>query len=283
VGTLTVRQTCFLVALFVATSVTFITLDGRRTFEPVKTGLYDLIQPITAGIAGLADGVGGESDLERELAQARRERDGLQAEVVRLQGLEAENEQLRAQLGVAGEHPEWETVNANVLAADPASQQKFVTIDRGSRDGIRMGMAVVAPNPAIEGGDGPATAFLVGLVTVVSETSARVTLVIDDSFSVGAELSESSAAGTLYGAWGQGGRCELRNVDAGVAVEEGQWVVTSGGATKTGGVPEGLIIGQVSGAAEGDRQGQQVSIPVLPYVAFDGLRVVTVIRTADAP
>ena len=84
--------------------------------------------------------------------------------------LPAADELLERRLRVQEEHPDWELVTARVINPDPTSYQKYVTIDKGSADGITVGMAVVDPHN------------LVGIVADVTEHSAKVLLAIDVSF-----------------------------------------------------------------------------------------------------
>ena len=46
-GSLSARQTAMLILLFVVTSVAFIVLDNQSALNPLKTGLRDLVNPIT--------------------------------------------------------------------------------------------------------------------------------------------------------------------------------------------------------------------------------------------
>jgi rod shape-determining protein MreC len=272
--TLTLRQTVALVALFVAASAAFVALDNRRALDPVKTVLLDVVQPVARGLREMTDG--SESDLERELAEVRAERDALKAENVQLQDLANEAEQLQAQLDVQEDHPDWEMVTANVISPDPASYQKYVTIDKGYADGIRVGMAVVDPY------------YLVGIVTEVEEHAARVTLAIDaiQPFTVGARIvprdDESTGGdGIAYGAWQQGGRIVLRHVDRDLKPTPGDYVVTApaDSEAKTALVPPDLVIGEVIGEPVQDLQSDSLIIEVAPYCEFDLLKVVTIILT----
>ena len=196
----------------------------------------------------------------------RRDRDALAAENARLRQLDVEIQQLRELLNVQETHPDWQLVTARVVSPDPANLQKFITIDKGSADGIRVGMAVVDPN------------FFVGLVTEVSENSAKVTLAIDATASVGAQLIETGAAGVAYGMWQQGGRIELRHVDRGIAPKPDEVVITASDTmVRTSLVPAGLIIGKVDGEPVLDNQTDSLTISILPVADLDNLEVVSVI------
>ncbi len=267
-NTLTLRQTFALVALFVVTSATFISLDNRAALTPLKTGLYDIVDPITRGFARVARGPGNDSALEERLALVEAERDHLYAETIRMKDTVSEVEQLRAQLKVQEEHPDWTQLPARVVNPDPTNQQKTIVIDKGTADGVQIGMAVVDPN------------YYVGQITAVEEHSARVTLGIDKTASVGARL-ESGGDGVAYGVWQDGGRMELRHVDRDLTPKEGEYVVTADGDTQTSRVPPDIPIGRITGEPKRDIQSDTLVLEVLPYTNFEDLKVVTVIL-ADA-
>ena len=268
--TLTLRQTVALVVLFVAASATFVGLDNRRALDPVKSILLDGVQPVARALREATDG--SDSALQQELAEVKAERDALKAENVRLRDLANEAEHLRAQLEFEDAHPDWTIVRAQVVTPDPTSYQKYLVIDKGWADGIKKGMAVVDPH------------YLVGVVTEVEEHAARVTLVIDLTFTVGARIVPRAADGTggdgiAYGAWQEGGRMVLRHVDRDLRPVAGDYVVTapSGSEAKTALVPPDLVIGEVINEPVQDLQNDSLTIEVAPYSTLDQLKVVTVI------
>jgi rod shape-determining protein MreC len=264
VSTLNTRQTIGLVVLFVVTCLAFIALDNRRALDPLKTALHDLVVPATDVFDRV--GHGSDSDLARQLDQVKRERDAALAENVQLKAQQKDMDKLRAILHVQESNQNWTLVTARVLGPDPANLQKFVTIDKGSADGIKEGMAVVDPY------------YFVGLVTKVDEHSARVLLAIDGSAAIGAQLQDSGADGIVYGRWQNGGRLEMSYVDRNVKPKDGEIVVTSKSVeARTAGVPGNLIIGKVLGAPETFNQGDTQTITVLPAADFDNLTLVAVI------
>ncbi|MDQ3043533.1 MAG: rod shape-determining protein MreC [Chloroflexota bacterium] len=268
--TLSTRQTAFLVLLFVITSFSLITLDNRTALEPLKAALHDVLTPISRGFARIAEGPGGTSEAERELAQVSAERDALKAENIRLQAEASEIDELRAQVDVRNKNPELDLLTARVINRDPAAIEKFVTIDKGSEDGVRVGMVVVDPQ------------FYLGQVTEVGENTAKIMLIIDVSQRVGARLLDSRADGIIAGRWQMGGRLELLHVSRDIAPEQGEAVITSDiTSSQTALVPPNLLIGYVGGDAILDRQNDTLVIPVIPAADFEDLDVVTVILSNE--
>ena len=153
-----------------------------------------------------------------------------------------------------------------MIGHDPTGKQKFVVINKGSADGIEVGMAVTDPN------------YYVGQVVEVWDDQAKIMFIIDSSARVGAQLQESRADGIVVGQWQVGGRLQMQNVDRDTEVEDGELVITSGVlTTETRGVPPNLIIGTVFGDPTEAARSNGVAWEVRPAVDFDKLRTVWVV------
>jgi len=257
-----------LVLLFVAAGLSLIVLDNRGVLDPMKTGLRNLVEPVLE-FADRSDDT-PSTTAEQQIYELEQQRDALLAENAQLRTELADFEKLREVLAVKESKPGQRLVVANVIGGDPTGLQKMITIDKGSRDGIMVGMAVVDPN------------FFVGLVTSVEDYSARVTLAIDATASVAGQLLDSQSVGIVYGQWQSGGRMELRHVDRSVTPAENEIVVTSAATdARTAKVPAGLVIGKVIGQPVVDNQADAQTIQVLPAVDFDNLTIVAVIVADD--
>lgn len=264
--TLSARQTVMLVVLFVVSSFTFISLDNNRTLDPLKSGLHDSLVPVTDAFNKLGSRGQSDSEMAKELERTKKERDALLAENANLKAQAAEVKQLQDQLDVQQEHPEWQLLSARVINPDPSSLEKFITIDKGSKDGIQVGMAVTDPS------------YFIGQVTSVEEHSARVTLAIDMSFRVGAKLIDTGSDGIAYGMWQKQGRMEMRHIDRDAKPKDQEVVVTASSSdVKTAKVPGGLVIGKVDGEPTLDNQTDSLTIKILPVADFDNLKVVAII------
>lgn len=264
--TLNTRQTIFLVVLFVVTSLAFIQLDSRRALDPVKDAMRGIVGPVASQVGHM--GARGDAEMEREIAAVKAERDQLAAENAQLKAAVREVEQLRLQAKLQQDRPTWKMLQARVQAPDPTDQQKFLTIDKGARNGVEVGMAVVAQGPNY-----------IGQVTEVWEDSSRVMLIIDVSQRVGARL-ESGGDGVVFGVWQNGGRLELRYLDRDTQPAPGELVLTTDSPTlRTARVPGGLIVGRVGDAPPSSAKGDTKTVPVIPLVAFERLEVITVVLT----
>ena len=105
--------------------------------------------------------------------------------------------QLKAALDLAG-RARWKTVSAKVLAqGSTISFTHTITIDQGSRAGIR-------PNLTVINGQG-----LVGVIKTVFPNSAVVLLASDPSFKIGVRVARNQSIGILSGQGSNSGVLEL--------------------------------------------------------------------------
>ena len=141
----------------------------------------------------------------------------LSREVVRLQRLlQLKQEQARP------------SVAARVIGRDATPWFRTVLVDVGRQGHLEEGSAVV-----VDGG-------LVGQLFEVGPTVARVLLVTDPRFRIGAIVQRSRAQGIALGT--VSGRCYLAYITSSEALQVGDVVLTSG---VSGMIPKGLVIGTV--------------------------------------
>lgn len=264
---ITLRRTAILALGLVVASLLFIVSDRQQHLAPFQAPITGLLVDLERGIRSLTDGLplpsfSSQQDLQREIERLRAERDALLAQLAEARRAQQELEQLRAQLQFQQAHPGLQLVAARVIGYDPEQPQRVLVIDRGSDDGVRVGMAVLNPN------------VLVGLVTRVESHRAQVTLLTDPSIQLGAQLLDSGAEGIVYGrGWHGRGLLELRHLPPDTPFREGELVVTSG---RTVGIPAGLVIGVAVG---GTRQAaeDELRVSVRPLVDVRSLTTVSVL------
>ena len=122
----------------------------------------------------------------------------------------------------------------------------------------------------------------VGIVTKVEEESSVITLAIDESHQVGAQLVKGGE-GVAYGMWQEGGTMELRHVDRDLATQRGRLRRHRRRPIRrrTALIPPDLPIGRVIGEPERDLVTDTLIIEILPFVSFEELKVVSIIVVAD--
>ena len=269
------RRTRVLLALLLVTSVSLITidyrggerspLDGARSvtaaaFGPVERVAAAIVRPISDAV----DGLGGLGQSRDEAARLARENEDLRREL-RTRGLDKSRvEELDTLLRLAGAG-RYRTVPARVIAIGSAQTFSWtVTLDAGSRDGIRPDMTVL-------NGDG-----LVGRVKTVGPTTATVLLAADPESSVGVRLEGSNEVGFTTGRGvASGGDLDLRLLDGQSSVARGDRLVTfgsQGSAPYVPGVPVGVV-----DSVTGTPGSQTRTARVTPYVDFTALDLVGVV------
>lgn len=270
--TISLRRVLALIMVFAILCSSFLVLDRRSSaLEPIRSGLNEIVSPISSTFYQVVDRPTSDSELERQLAEITAERDALLAENSQLKADTVELAQLQQQLEVENENPDLDLTRARVINRDPTGAQMFLIIDVGSDDGVRAGMAILSPN------------YFIGQVTEVSPQTSKVMLIIDGSQSVGAMLEDTRGDGIVQGQWQQGGYLSMVHVQPDKAPKEGEWVVTSESSeTQTRQVPPNILIGKVMGEPVVDAQTDLLTINLRPGISdFNDLTVVYVAVTKN--
>lgn len=152
------------------------------------------------------------------------------------------------------------TVAADVVARDPAAWFESVTIDRGSRQGVRPGDAVLSDQG------------LAGRVIATTPLTSEILLLPDPQSSLGAMDSRTREVGVVSGT-GDPGQITLQFYSGFAKVKVGDAIVSSGLA---GPIPKGLAIGRVVKVGRASF-GLVKYATVIPYVDFNRLEYVLVV------
>ncbi|MCI8600901.1 MAG: rod shape-determining protein MreC [Oscillospiraceae bacterium] len=163
--------------------------------------------------------------LKAEVAELRRQ-------LVDYSEAVTENERLREILDLKKLSPDLQFQDAGVIGRDPSSQFGSFTIDRGTVYGISVWDPVVT-------GDG-----LVGYISSVGPTYARVTTILSPETNVGALEITSKESGNITGTieLAEKGRTRMELLPKDTEMAVGGLVVTAG---TSGYYPHGLVIGTV--------------------------------------
>jgi len=148
-----------------------------------------------------------------------------------------------------------------VISYTPSIYFKVVFIDKGGKEGIKKGMAVVSPQG------------LVGKVIEEYSHQAKVLLIIDERSKVGIRVQRTRDIAILQGK-GKEGVCELKYLLNTASVKVGDKVVASGLGNL---FPEGILVGKISEVKrDSNRLFQEVKIT--PTVDFGKLEELFVIK-----
>lgn len=156
----------------------------------------DFLYPYLALSRTTADAISDQTlllasrrELAGELELLRRENRRLAAQAATAAELLVENGALRRLTKLAPPDG-WEYVNAEIILRDPRMWNEHVTIDRGSRDGVRLGAAAMTATP-----DG--RMILVGVVSHVSHRTAEIITLFHSDLRLSASLPVSGAVGIV--------------------------------------------------------------------------------------
>lgn len=156
----------------------------------------------------------------------------LQSQIRMLEGYKTENERLREMIDLNDNRTDFKSVGANIIARDSSEFHNIITIDKGSKDGIKKNAVVTVP----EG--------LVGFVFEVGYNYSKVKTIYDSECSVSAICLRSGDMGIVEATAENAlsGVCSMNYIDKSAKTVVGDMIETSG----TGGVfPRGILIGKV--------------------------------------
>jgi rod shape-determining protein MreC len=198
--------------------------------------------------------------LENENRQLRREKALLSDQLNRYREGYLEGIRLQKLLTLRDGFP-YRTVAARVIDSDRTSLFKTLLINKGTSDGLRVGLAVLSDHG------------VVGRIIETSWHASRVLLMIDENSNVDALIQRSRAQGILQGAGAMGSN--LKYISRTEEVLLGDVVLSSGLA---GVFPKGLLLGSVTGVSRREG-GLFQKIDVAPAVDFGKLEEVMAVIT----
>jgi rod shape-determining protein MreC len=197
-------------------------------------------------------------NVEKENRKLKQKVAELEAESHHMKEIRLANERLRNLLQFREKNSP-SMVGAEVIGQDPSSWFKSVTIDKGERDGVKQGMAVVSPTG------------IIGRILKTAPHYATVLLITDYNSAVDSIVQRTRAKAIVEGK-GEN-RCQLKYLLRTEEVAVGDAVVTSG---LGGNFPKGLMVGEIKKV---DKKGHGVFqyAELVPSVDFTELEEVFVI------
>ncbi len=200
--------------------------------------------------------------IEEENKNLNREINELKAVLVSYQESYKEAQRLKKLLSLSDNY-HYNFISARVIGREQAALSRVILINKGSSDGLKAGMPVVAP-PG-----------LIGRLVDVSWHVSRVLLFIDENSNIDAIVQRSRTQGIISGAGSRG--MILKYISKTQDVKEGDVVVSAG----MGGVfPKGMLIGQVIHVDRKD-PGLFLKIDVASYTDLSKLEEILVLASDE--
>jgi rod shape-determining protein MreC len=241
--------------------------------KPKEIGL-SIVSFFQNSFTGVFRWIGDTTGSIRLLQQARQE---LASANLKIQSLDQtnrdiiqlrrENQLLREQIGLIQSLPSGR-ISAEVIAKDHDNLFSTITVNKGSRHGVRRDMPVVAYQDDLEG--------LVGKVVAVGAGSSQILPLYDPQCQVSARLERSRYEGLINGQGKDRENILMRYVKktAKDSIEYGDVVITAG----LGGLyPKGINIGRIRDILA---RGYETSLllEIEPIIDFSRLEYVYILQ-----
>jgi rod shape-determining protein MreC len=157
---------------------------------------------------------------------------------------------------------------AKVVNSSVTNENNFITIEKGSKQGVRDGMAVTGP-------DG-----IVGQVVYVGDNYSRVMSLLNHNSKVSVMLSKNNYAGIADWDGANARIIQVHNIPKTVKVNIGDTIITS---NLSGNFPPGLMVGKVISVNGGSQSSSFYTLQVKTGTDFYAIQFAYLIRNTMLP
>ncbi len=251
-----------IISLSIQSSTLVLTLEGvisaiTMPFQKAYDGAQGGVSRLWAGFTEL-------TEVRDELKKTRANLQKYESMAGEMSELKRENDRLRELLGMK-ERVEYASIPATIISKDPDNWFRTIIINKGSGDGIKVNMPVIA----YQGGQ----KAVVGTVIEVRSSISRIAPIISPTVRIGVKLQESRFPGLLEGYSGNSNLCLMNYISRAAYIRFNDMVITSG----QGGVfPSGLLVGSVikSYSLESSAYQRAIIKPVIDYNLVEDVFVI---------
>ena len=258
---------CLLFAVYILGSSS----SGRLQGDPVGPLLLEVMRPFQTGINSMLTGISNikdkylaVNDLWLENQSLKGQVSELEAQVNNFREAKVTNLRLRKLLGLKNQAFA-RSVSAVVMGSSASTWFQSLTIDKGTKQGIQKGMAVISPSG------------IVGQIWSVAPNSSKVLLVTDHNSGVDVIAQRTRARGIVSGSLDKGPVMEY--VTRNENIREGDRLITSGLDNI---FPKGQLVGTV-GKVQENSYGLFQDVSVRLAVDPERIEEVLVVSTERAP
>lgn len=258
--------------LAIAVSIALIIADAKfDRLEPVRHVLGTALAPVywIANLPydikqGLSNAFTSRQDLQDELDLMQSRLLVLERKAQKLASTTAELNRLRELLNASRVLDEGVVV-AELIGASPDPDNHFIVINKGARDGVYAGQAVLDSHG------------LMGQVVELNELSSRVLLISDSRHAVPVQVNRNGMRAIAYGT-GSLATMELGNVPATADIVEGDLLVSSG---LDGRFPQGYPVARVISVEHAPGRAY-AAVTVVPEAQLNRSRLLLLVFTGEA-
>lgn len=218
-------------------------------------------------IISVFDSIDDLQDTYEENQRLKIEIDRIYERQAELNVLKDENARMEEELELQQSLTDYRTISGTVISRNPDNWVDQVVIDRGSQDGVEIGMPVMSGNG------------LIGRISETNPTSSKVVLLTNieqTSNQVASEIvmEEDTVYGIVSDYDEDANQLLMSQITSTIEISEGELVTTSG---LGGSIPRGLVIGEVEEVSMG-AHGLAQQVYVKPATDFNNIRFVTIIH-----
>ena len=224
-----------------------LTVASSLTGKSIPTlVVQSVLTPLRAGANALTNQAEQMYNYMFRYEALQAENEALKAQIAEMQednrladSISRENNRLRDLLELQAANPDYELVDGYIISRSSTDWTSAFTVDRGTRDGIDVGMVAITANGEV-----------VGLVTEAGTNYCTVKSVLDSSLEISATIASSGYSGMVQGGYtaGQENLLRMNYIPSSASIRNRDQVVTAGSTV----YPRNLILGYVVDAGLGD-------------------------------
>lgn len=196
-----------------------------------------LVMPIQNGLTTIKNQISGNNtffsdinNLKNENENLKQKNSELEQSLRELENVKTQNETLKEYLNLTEKYGEYKTIPGYVINKDISNYSKTIVINLGKNDGIEENMTVI-------GDEG-----LVGHITSVTDTTAKVQTIIDTASSISCSMSTTKDSIVCKGTLDDKSSLKAMYIPTDANIIQGDSIETSG----LGGIyPKGIHVGTV--------------------------------------
>lgn len=237
-------------------------MPGGSIIDTVTAPFRAVANWATEGVSNIVGSFSDRKQLAEENSRLESENAELISELLEYQKALTENEELKKYLEIKERNGDFIMEPATVVLRDSSDPYGGFTVNRGSLDGVALRDPVITEKG------------LVGYVSEVGLSYAKVTTILDSEISIAAVDRRTSDIGVAGGSLSLAaeGRLKLYNIQRTAMMAVGDYVVSSGGGV----FPEGLLIGRISSVGS-ENDGMSLYAELEPAVDVASLKSVMII------
>lgn len=248
----------------------FLSVIFESRFSPLKAVTSAIITPMQNGVntvgVTLHNSVTDHKDKQALIEENKELLEKIDEYSAKSKLYEQENyelKRLQELLDLQERYADYKTIGARVIATDSTNWFYTFVIDKGSKDGVKVGCNILA-----DGG-------LAGIVIEVGDEYSKVRSIIDDNSNISASISGKDSLCTVSGDVSsmKEGYIHVEYINKAEEIEEGAEIITSHVSNKF--LP-GLLIGYITDVVV-DSNNLTQSAKCLPVVDFSNLQEVLVV------